>query len=175
MDDDNKQLEAVLKSLYSSIAASDNKASITLTAVGIVFGISTLLVESVFKPTTLEPVRVVLLIVGSLYLCAFVICSCMLIKTFWPKHRNKIERSNIIPFNQYYLDIFENRNNADFFTKEPPREAYLDQIKICSRIAKSKDTTLRIGMIFLFIMLATLFIFIILIAICLANPLAINP
>lgn len=174
MDENKAKLEVILKSLHSSIAASDNKASITLTAVGIIFGISTFLLESVFKPTSLESIHIVLFIIGLLYLCAFVLCSCLLIKTFWPKHRNKIEKLNKVPFNQYYIDIFENRNNVDFLTKEPSYEAYLDQIKICSRIAKSKDRTLRIAIIFLFVMLASLFVSIILIAICLANPLVIN-
>ena len=145
--EDNKLKES-LSAIQGTIANYDNKASALLTAVGIVFGFSLFSVQELSNKT--DTIKVFCYIFGILYLLAFVTSLILLVFIVFPRGRNKKEKENKIDYPLYSEDLYNHVKNGDIdsFIKEGNTDdAVLDQIKVCSRIAHTKEILLKAAVI----------------------------
>ena len=145
---ENNCLEESLFAIQSTITNYDNKAGVLLTAVGIVFGFSLFSIQELSnKP---DVVKIFYYIFGVLYLLAFVTSLILLVLIVFPRGRNKKEKENETEYPLYSEDLYNHVKNGDIdsFIKEGNNDsAVLDQIKICSRIAHTKEILLKAGVI----------------------------
>ena len=133
-----------LSVVNGTIANYDNKAGVLLTAVGIVFGFSLFSVQELSSKQ--DAVKVCSYIFGILYLVAFVTSIILLVLIVFPRRRNKKEKENKIDYPLYTEDLYEhlNKGDIDTFVKDGFKDdAILDQIKVCTRIAHTKEKLLR--------------------------------
>ena len=133
-----------LSAANGTIANYDNKAGVLLTAVGIVFGFSLFSVQELSSKQ--DAVKVCSYIFGILYLVAFVTSIILLVLIVFPRRRNKKEKENKIDYSLYTEDLYEhlNKGDIDTFVKDGYKDdAVLDQIKVCTRIAHTKEKLLR--------------------------------
>ena len=140
---ENKYKES-LSAVNGTIANYDNKAGVLLTAVGIVFGFSLFSVQELSSKQ--DAVKVCSYIFGILYLVAFVTSIILLVLIVFPRRRNKKEKENKIDYPLYTEDLYEHLNKGDidtFVKDEFKDDAILDQIKVCTRIAHTKEKLLR--------------------------------
>ena len=145
--EDNKFKES-LSAIQGTIANYDNKAGVLLTAVGIVFGFSLFSIQELSNKT--DVVKVFCYIFGILYLLAFVTSLILLVLIVFPRGRNKKENNNKIEYPLYSGDLYGHVKNGDVdsFIKDGNTDiAVLDQIKICSRIAHTKEVLLKAAVI----------------------------
>lgn len=145
--EDNKY-KGSLSAIQSTIANYDNKAGVLLTAVGIVFGFSLFSIQELSNKTDI--VKVFCYIFGILYLLAFVASLIILVLIVFPRGRNKKEEKNKTEYPLYSDDLYNHVKNGDIdsFTKEGNNDsAVLDQIKVCSRIAHTKEVLLKAAVI----------------------------
>ena len=140
---ENKFKES-LSAVNDTIANYDNKAGVLLTAVGIVFGFSLFSAQELSSKQ--DAVKVCSYIFGILYLVAFVTSIILLVLIVFPRRRNKKEKENKIDYPLYTEDLYEhlNKGDIDTFVKDGYKDdAVLDQIKVCTRIAHTKEKLLR--------------------------------
>ena len=133
-----------LSAIQSTIANYDNKAGVLLTAVGIVFGFSLFSIQELSDKT--DVVKVFCYIFGILYLLAFVTSLILLVLIVFPRGRNKKEEKNKTEYSLYCEDLYNHvkSGDVDSFIKEGNSDnAILDQIKVCSRIAHTKEVLLK--------------------------------
>ena len=145
--EDNKFKES-LSAIQGIIANYDNKAGVLLTAVGIVFGFSLFSIQELSNKT--DTVKVFCYIFGILYLLAFVTSLILLVLIVFPRGRNKKEKENKTEYPLYSEDLYNHVKNGDVdsFIKEANNDsAVLDQIKVCSRIAHTKEALLKAAVI----------------------------
>lgn len=147
MEENNKYQE-ILSAVQNTIANYDNKASALLTAVGIVFGFSLFSVQELSNKT--DTVKAFCYIFGILYLLAFVTSLILLVLIVFPRGRNKKEEKNKTEYSLYSEDLYNHvkNDNVDSFIKDGNSDnAILDQIKVCSRIAHTKEVLLKAAVI----------------------------
>ena len=142
-----------LSAVNGTIANYDNKAGVLLTAVGIVFGFSLFSVQELSSKQ--DVAKVCSYIFGILYLLAFVISIILLVLIVFPRRRNKKEKENKKAYPLYTEDLYEHLNKGDIntFVKDGYKDdTVLDQIKVCTRIAHTKEKLLRaaVGFIIVF-------------------------
>lgn len=145
--EDNKYRES-LSAIQNTIANYDNKAGVLLTAVGIVFGFSLFSIQELSKKPDI--VKVFCYVFGILYLLAFVTSLILLVLIVFPRGRNKKEEKNKTEYSLYSEDLYNHvkNDNTDSFIKEGNNNsAVLDQIKVCSRIAHTKEVLLKAAVI----------------------------
>lgn len=146
MEDNN--FKESLSAIQGTIANYDNKAGVLLTAVGIVFGFSLFSIQELGNKTDI--VKVFYYIFGILYLLAFVTSLILLVLIVFPRGRNKKEKENKTEYPSYSEDLYNHVKNGDIdsFIKEGNNDsAVLDQIKVCSRIAHTKEGLLKAAVI----------------------------
>lgn len=139
-----------LSALNVTIANCDNKASALLTAVGIVFGFSLFSVQELSSKQNI--VKIFSYIFGALYLIAFVISIILLVLIVFPRRRKKKERNSGIGYPLYSEDLYEHFLEGDmdsFVEGGYKNDALLDQIKVCTRIAHTKENLLRAAVWFI--------------------------
>lgn len=145
--EDNKYKES-LSAIQGTIANYDNKAGVLLTAVGIVFGFSLFSIQELVNKTDI--IKTLCYIFGILYLLAFVTSLILLVLIVFPRGRNKKEKENKTEYSLYSEDLYNHVNSGDieFFIKDGNTDsAVIDQIKVCSRIAHTKEVLLRAAVI----------------------------
>lgn len=145
--EDNKYKES-LSAIQGTIANYDNKAGVLLTAVGIVFGFSLFSIQELSNKT--DAAKIFYYIFGILYLLAFVTSLILLVLIVFPRGRNKKEEENKTEYSLYSEDLYNHvkNDNTDSFIKEGNNNsAVLDQIKVCSRIAHTKEVLLKAAVI----------------------------
>lgn len=146
--EDNKFKES-LSAIQSTIANYDNKAGVLLTAVGIVFGFSLFSIQEFSNKT--DVVKVFCYIFGILlYLLTFVTSLILLVLIVFPRGRNKKEEKNKIEYPLYSDDLYNHvkSGDVDSFVKNGNSDnAILDQIKVCSRIARTKEILLKTAVV----------------------------
>ena len=145
--EDNKFKES-LSAIQGTIANYDNKAGVLLTAVGIVFGFSLFSIQELSNKT--DVVKVFCYIFGILYLLAFVTSLILLVLIVFPRGRNKKEEKNKTEYSLYSEDLYNHvkNDNVDSFIKDENSDsAALDQIRVCSRIAHTKEVLLKAAVI----------------------------
>lgn len=141
--EDNKYKES-LSAIQGTIANYDNKAGVLLTAVGIVFGFSLFSIQELSNKT--DAAKVFCYVFGILYLLAFVTSLILLVLIVFPRGRNKKEKENEAEYHLYSEDLYNHVKNGDIgsFIKEGNNDsAVLDQIRVCSRIAHTKEALLK--------------------------------
>lgn len=144
---DNKFKES-LSAIQSTIANYDNKAGVLLTAVGIVFGFSLFSIQELSNKT--DVVKTFCYIFGILYLLSFVTSLILLVLIVFPRGRNEKEKENKTEHPLYSEDLYNHVKNGDVdsFIKEGNNDSsVLDQIKVCSRIAHTKEVLLKAAVI----------------------------
>lgn len=145
--EDNKYKES-LSAIQGTIANYDNKAGVLLTAVGIVFGFSLFSIEELSKKT--DVIKVLCYIFGALYLLAFVASLILLVLIVFPRGRNKKEKENKTEYQLYSEDLYNHVKNGDVesFVKDGDSDsAVLEQIRVCSRIAHTKEILLKASVV----------------------------
>lgn len=145
--EENKHEQSLL-AVQNTIANYDNKAGVLLTAVGIVFGFSLFSIQELSKKPDI--VKVFCYIFGILYLLAFVTSLILLVLIVFPRGRNKKEEKNKIEYPLYSNDLYNHVKKGDLesFIKDGNSDnAVLDQIKACSRIARTKEILLKVAVI----------------------------
>ena len=145
---EENKYEQSLSAVQSTIANYDNKAGVLLTAVGIVFGFSLFSIQELSKKP--DVVKVFCYIFGVLYLLAFVTSLILLVLIVFPRGRNKKEKENKVEYPLYCDDLYNHveRGDVDAFIKDGNSDnAILDQIKVCSRIAHTKEVLLKAAVI----------------------------
>ena len=143
--EDNKYKES-LSAVQNTIANYDNKAGVLLTAVGIVFGFSLFSIQELSNKT--DVVKAFCYIFGALYLLAFVTSLILLVLIVFPRGRNKKEKENKIEYPLYSEDLHNHIDKGDldlFVAERNCDSAVLDQIKVCSRIAHTKEALLKVA------------------------------
>lgn len=144
---DNKLKESLF-AIQSTIANYDNKAGVLLTAVGIVFGFSLFSIQELSNKTNVA--KVFCYIFGTLYLLAFVTSLILLVLIVFPRGRNKKEEKNKIEYPFYSNDLYNHvkKGDVESFIKDGNSDnAVLDQIKVCSRIAHTKEFLLKAAVV----------------------------
>ena len=142
---ENKYKES-LSAVNGTIANYDNKAGVLLTAVGIVFGFSLFSIQELSNKT--DVAKVFCYVFGILYLLAFVTSLILLVLIVFPRGRNKKEKKNKIEYPLYSGDLYNHvkKGDAESFIKDGNSDnAVLDQIRVCSRIAHTKEILLKAG------------------------------
>ena len=74
----------------------------------------------------------------------------LLVLIVFPRGRNKKERENKFDYPLYSEDLFDHvkKGDVDSFIKEENGDnAVLDQIKVCSRIAHTKEALLKAAVV----------------------------
>lgn len=145
---EDEKFKESLSAIQGTIANYDNKAGVLLTAVGIVFGFSLFSIQELTNKT--NTVKVFCYIFGILYLLAFVTSLILLVLIVFPRGRNKKEKENKTEYPFYSEDLYNYVKNGDVdsFIKEANNDsAVLDQIKVCSRIAHTKEVLLKAAVI----------------------------
>lgn len=146
---ENKYKES-LSAVNDTIDSYDNKAGVLLTAVGIVFGFSLFSIQELSSKQ--DAVKVCSYIFGILYLIAFVTSIILLVLIVFPRRRNKKEKENKIDYPLYNEDLYAhlNKGDIDTFVKDGYKDdTLLDQIKVCTRIAHTKEKLLRAAVAFI--------------------------
>ena len=154
---EKNKFEESLSAVQGTIANYDNKAGVLLTAVGIVFGFSLFSIQELSNKT--DVVKVFCYIFGALYLLAFVTSLILLVLIVFPRGRNKKEEKNKTEYSLYSEDLYNHvkNDNVDSFIKDGNSDsAALDQIKVCSRIAHTKEVLLKVAVISIIIFTAFL-------------------
>ena len=134
-----------LESLLVTINNYDSKAGTLLTAVGITFGFSLFSIGEIINKE--GPIKTVIYILGVFYIVSFLSCIIVLSLIVFPRGRTRKENNNKIEYPLYLRDLFQHLKSGDlddFLNKGYSKEAIVDQIKTCARIAKTKETLLRI-------------------------------
>ena len=134
-----------LAALQATIANYDSKAATLLTAVGVIFGFSLFSVGEIMGKT--GPAKTAILIIGSIYIAVFLACITVLSLVVFPRRRNKKEDGDKVEYPLYSGDLFNHLKKGDlktFLNQGVSEEAILDQIKVCARIARTKETLLRV-------------------------------
>lgn len=137
-----------LAAIQNTIANYDNKAGVLLTAVGIVFGFSLFSIQELSNK--IEAIKVFCYIFGILYLLALVTSLILLVLIVFPRGRNKKEKENKTEYPLYSEDLYNHvkKGDIDSFIKDGNTDnAVLDQIKVCSRIAHTKEFLLKAAVI----------------------------
>ena len=145
--EDNKYKES-LSAIQGTIANYDNKAGVLLTAVGIVFGFSLFSIQELSNKT--DVAKVFCYIFGTLYLLAFVTSLILLVLIVFPRGRDKKEEKNKTEYPLYSDDLYNHVKSGDIdsFIKDGNSDnAILEQIKVCSRIARTKEILLKIAVL----------------------------
>ena len=145
---DDYSLKDTLESLLVTITNYDSKAGTLLTAVGIVFGFSLFSIQELSNKT--DTVKVFCYLFGILYLLAFVTSLILLVLIVFPRGRNKKEEKNKTEYSLYSEDLYKRVKSGDvdsFIKEENSDNAVLDQIKVCSRIAHTKEFLLKAAVI----------------------------
>ena len=145
---EKNKFEESLSAIQSTIANYDNKAGVLLTAVGIVFGFSLFSIQELSKKP--DVVKVFCYVFGILYLLAFVASLILLVLIVFPRGRNKKEEKNKTEYPLYSRDLYNHVKNGDVdsFIKDGNSDnAVLDQIKVCSRIAHTKEALLKASVV----------------------------
>ena len=145
--EDNKYKES-LSAIQGTIANYDNKAGVLLTAVGIVFGFSLFSIQEFSNKT--DVAKIFCYIFGILYLLAFVTSLILLVLIVFPRGRNKKEEKNKTEYLLYSDDLYNHvkSGDVDSFVKNGNSDnAVLDQIKVCSRIARTKEILLKTAVV----------------------------
>ena len=135
-----------LASVQSTIGNCDNKASVLLTAVGVVFGFSMFSTQELAGKS--GTIKTLVIIVGVLYLLSFLATIVSLVMIVFPRGRNKEERERQIDSRLYPEDLYKHFKKGDledFLSKDDGDEVGIDQIKVCSRIAHTKEVLLRLA------------------------------
>jgi hypothetical protein len=135
-----------LASIQNTISNCDNKASVLLTAVGVVFGFSMFSTQELVNKS--GAIKTLVIIVGALYLLSFLATIVTLVMIVFPRGRNKEERGRQIDSRSYPEDLYKHYKNGDFedfLSGEDSDEVIVDQIKVCSRIAHTKELLLRLA------------------------------
>lgn len=146
---ENKYRESLV-AVNATIANCDNKASALLTAVGIVFGFSLFSVQELSNKQ--DVVKILSYIFGALYLIAFVISIILLVLIVFPRRRKKKEEGNKIDYPLYSEDLYEHltKGDIDSFVEDGYKnDVLLEQIKVCTRIAHTKENMLRVAVGFI--------------------------
>lgn len=142
---DNGCEKESLESLITTISNYDNKAGTLLAAVGVTFGFSLFSIGEVLAKT--GTIRVVINVLGILYFITFVGCILSLALVVFPRRRTKKEKENKVEYQLYLGDLYQHLKARDleaFLNSGISKDAVIDQIKVCSRIARTKETLLRI-------------------------------
>lgn len=135
--------EKRLESINNTILNYDNKANALLTALGIVFGFSLFSLQEISQKTGI--LKIFTLIFFAIYLISFFISLLFLILIIYPRGRNKTEKEKKKECALYYKDIYLHKDSEDFknFLKcSTNEEGVLEQIRICARIAHTKEQLL---------------------------------
>lgn len=168
MEEDNN-LKNVLDKIQDSIRNIDNKAASILTAIGIVFGLSTSLIEPMFRKTTMAITQTMSYITGGLYLASSSLCILFLVLTIYPRHKSKkFDRKTF--YSEYYIDAHKYSDDYSFLSAPPTTEQMHDQIKTCSEIAYKKNCYIKIAITLTSISIFFLTTTILLVSFTIANP-----
>ncbi len=143
-----KRYKESLASVQNTISNCDNKASVLLNAVGVVFGFSIFSVQELANKSGV--IKTLVFIVGALYLLSFLVAIVSLVIIVFPRGRNREERKRQIDYCLYPEDLFKHSKEEDlkeFLSKEDDEDVVIEQIKVCSRIAHTKEVLLRLATI----------------------------
>ena len=142
---DDYSLKDTLESLLVTITNYDSKAGTLLTAVGVTFGFSLFSIGEIINKT--GPIKTAIYVLGILYIVSFLSCIITLSLIVFPRRRTRKEDENKIEYPLYLGDLFRHLKDGDlddFLSKCFDKEAIVDQIKVCTRITRMKETLLRI-------------------------------
>lgn len=161
MTKDNRIID-ILIGLRNTISNFDTKATSLLTAVGIIFGLSTF--STIFINSNSEIINIMFLIFGLMYLALFLVIICLLVFIIFPRRKTAKEIKGNIIFNGYHNDIvsYMDSDLFDSFVKTYDEKAVIDQIKICARIARRKESLLRTATLLIPFFAANLLVLIVL-------------
>lgn len=137
-----------LDAVQNTISNCDSKASVLLTAVGVVFGFSIFSVQELANKS--GTIKTLVIVFGILYLLSFLAAIVSLVLIVFPRGRNKEERKRQIDYRLYPEDLFKHSKEGDlkeFLSKEDNKDVVIEQIKVCSRIAHTKEVLLRLATI----------------------------
>lgn len=138
--------EKSLVAVNDSIRNCDAKAGVLLTAVGIVFGFSLFSIDAITKSE--GPRRFFALLLGGAYLLSFAVSLILLVLIVIPRGRNKREQLHKKDFPLYVDDIYEHASKGDlkeFVSGTVDEESLVEQIKVCSRIGRKKESYLIVA------------------------------
>ena len=147
---DLENAKECLESIRSTISNCDNKANAFLTVVGIIFGFSMFSIQELSEKS--EPTIILVMIFGILYLLTFLTSIVLLIMIVFPRRKNRVEKIRAIDYSHYTEDLNKHSKNDDlesFAVEDIKVEAVVDQVKICTRIAHTKENLLRASTILL--------------------------
>lgn len=155
----------LLSNTQEQIRNCDNKASLLISAVGIVFGFSLFTFDLLKEKISQRNILVI--IGGIIYLLSFLLTVVILIAVIYPRGRNKKEKEKIKESPLYFEDIYANKDNGDitnFLNKDDYKQSIIDQISICARIAHIKTLLVKIAcFVIIFFVLSLLFFVIVVI------------
>ena len=145
---EQERLSEILNSVQTTISNCDNKAMLFLTAVGVVFGLSSFSTDSLYNKQ--GSLKIAIIIIGLLYLLTFICSVVTLILVVYPRGKNKKESKNKKYYQRYSEDLYYHLKNGsidNFVNSELCEDVIVDQIKVCTRIAHLKQTLLKISSI----------------------------
>lgn len=161
---EKERLIKILDSVQTTISNCDNKAMLFLTAIGLVFGLSSFSTDSLYNKQ--DSLKIAIIIIGLLYLLTFICSVVLLILVVYPRGKNKKESKNKKYYQCYSEDLYYHLKNGsidNFANSELCEDAIIDQIKVCTRIAHLKQTLLKISSLFLIAFISFLIALIIII------------
>lgn len=161
---EKERLNKILDSIQATISNCDNKAMLLLTAVGLVFGLSSFSTDSLYNKQ--GSLKIAIIIIGLLYLLTFISSIVMLILVVYPRGKNKKESKNKKYYQHYSEDLYYHLKNGSidsFVNSELSEDVIVDQIKVCTRIAHLKQILLKISSILVIVFISFLITLIIII------------
>lgn len=136
----------ILESNFKTISNCDSKAASLLTAVGIIFSFSMFSISDLSN--TNGWVLKLIHIFGIAYIVVFIAIISILVSIIFPRRRNKKEKKVKVEYQLYSEDLFNHIKKNDFENFVDVKnndKGLLDQIKVCTRIAHTKENLLMVS------------------------------
>lgn len=146
-----------LQALSAMIVNYDNKATALMTAVGVVFGFSLFSIQEFQNKSGLA--QVTAYVFGTIYLIAFATSIVLLVLVVLPRSRSKKERLVKTDYPLYFKDVYCHVRTGDaqaFVDAGVSEFSLMDQIKVCSRIANTKERLLFAAVVSIVVFAASL-------------------
>lgn len=161
----NKNIEnnkGILSGVLNQINSFDNKASILITVMGIIFGLSLTFLERYKDLEGCDCIKFCFKLIYILYVFSSLLSIIFSLFVIFPRINKKQKPVNV----NYYIDLcgmdYKNfkENSDDFFNNE---ETFFNQIKSNANVCKKKHKYLRIS---IFCMIPTSIFMVLLIILC---------
>lgn len=134
----NDNLEKILSKIDTYIGRLDTKATAIFSAVGIIFGLSSILVE----PSKSIQHKTIFIIVGIFYLLIFLCLVSFFVLIIFPRRKINEHIGKTSKTNLYVEDIYsmtKSKSFESFVSNNPTQLEYIDQIKNNSIISHRKQ------------------------------------